>query len=562
LLAGLLGVLALSAARGDAQTGKAPTADSKPAAKKTEAPAKLPLGVVSTEAWLKASRAPLKAGEIDTLLDRELEQVKIKPALLTTDEQFLRRVMLDLTGHLPMPADVKDFVADKDPNKRAKLIDKLLDSEEYARHWARYWREVISSRLTDFIGLLTARQFEQWLTEQIQKDAKWGDITRAMITASGQLRNDGKEANGAAFLLGSRRGSDATVERAAETSRIFLGIQIQCAQCHDHPSDVWKRVQFHELAAYFARLKERPLRENNKLVGLELISLPKFEYRMPGKDDPRQGTTMQPRFLTGKAPGAGLSDLERRRSLADSVVDKNNPWFAAAYVNRIWGELMGQSFYQPVDDLGPQKEAVLPNVLARVAGAFRGSDYDTKALFRAVLNSKMYQRQIRPGEADDHLLFAAAYPARMRADSLWQSLVDVLGRMGGGPGMGARPGGGPFAFQQGLEGAFKAEFGFDPSMKSDEVEGSIPQALLLMNNPVINQKIQAKGTNLLARILESYPKNEDALRMVYLRALGRRPTEREQTRCLQYIGRVGNRAEAFEDILWALINSTEFQTKR
>jgi hypothetical protein len=224
---------------------------------------------------------------------------------------------------------------------------------------------------------------------------------------------------------------------------------------------------------------------------------------------------------------------------------------------------MGQSFYQPVDDLGPEREAVFPTVLARLAGAFRGSDYDVKALFRAVLNSATYQRQIRPGEsADEHLLFAAVYPTRLPADSLWKSLTGALGRIGPPAGMGPRRPMGPFARFFGFEAQFKQEFAYDPSSRPEEVEGSVSQALLLMNNPTINQKIRATGTNLLARVLKAYTDDGEALRVLYQRTLARRPTARELARCRQHIQSVGSRAEAFEDILWALLNSTEFQTKR
>jgi hypothetical protein len=520
-----------------------------------------PSGPIAAEAWLKALTTPLQAGEIDRLIGGKLHKSKIKPARLTTDEQFLRRVTLDLTGQLPMPADVTEFVADKDPGKRAKLIDKLLASEEYAQHWARYWREVVSAKIGDFRGLILVRHFEAWMVEQLKNNKSWGTIAREMITATGQARQEELGKNGAIFFLASRFGADAAMERAAETSRIFLGIQIQCAQCHNHPSDVWKRQQFHELAAYFPRVQQRPLRGQGRFAGFELFSRPRGEYRMPDKDDPRNGAVVQPRFLTGETPGNNLTDMERRQALADSIVNKKNYWFAAAFVNRIWGELMGQSFYQPVDDLGPQKDAVLPRVMTRLAGAFQGSDYDIKGVFRVILNSQAYQRQIRLGEsADEHLLFAASYPTRLRADVLWQSLVNVLGTMGQPPPPGQRNG--PFRFLQGLEGAFKQEFRFDPSLKPDEVEHSVPQALMMMNNPVINQRIQARGTNLLARILKAYPKDEEAIRMVYLRTLARKPTDRELAKCRLYVIKIRNRAEAFEDILWALLNSTEFQTKR
>ncbi len=327
-------------------------------------------------------------------------------------------------------------------------------------------------------------------------------------------------------------------------------------------------MQFHELVGYFARVRDRPIFERlekgqMRLLGLQLVSLPRGEHEMPSKEDPRTGTRTDPRFLDGQSPGIGLGDRARRQALAKAIVDKDNYWFAGAYVNRIWGELMGQSFYTPVDDMGPQKEAVFGSLLARLTASFRATNYDMKELFRAVLNSQTYQRQIRPGESSgDHLQFAAAYPSRLHGDALWESLVGVLGKMSGRPQAG-RPG--PFGIyggRGGLETEFKREFEFDPSLKSDEVEGSIPQALMLMNNPTIHQRIEARGTNLLGRILTAYPKDEDALRILYLRALARKPTDRERDKCLSYIGRTGQRKEAFEDILWALINSTEFQTKR
>jgi len=528
--------------------------------KKTE-PATLPMSSISREAWLRPPTTPLQAGEIDQLVDRELKKIGIRPTRLTTDEQFLRRVWLDVTGKLPMPADVQEFLADRDPNKRAKVIDRLLETDDYANHWASYWHDVITSRLSDVRGRLLARSFTAWLAGRLKQNKSWGEIAHAALTATGKASFADPTQNGQAFFLASRLGADAVTEQAAETSRVFLGIQIQCAQCHDHPSDVWKREQFHEFAAYFARVQSRPFQDGGKrLAGLQLISRAFGEHRMPGKKDPKQTTAMSPRFIDGTSTGAGKSDLDRRRSLADAIVSKSNPWFAGAYVNRTWGELMGQAFYQPVDDLGPLKEAAMPEVLVRVAAAFRGSDYNIKQLFRALLNSKTYQRQMRPGEtAEEHLLFAAAYPRRLDANSLWQSLELSLGKMGGPQFRGTKAG--PFAALQGLEFVFKDEFGFDPSSRPEEVEGSVTQALLMMNNPTINDKIKAGGKNLLARILKSYPNDDEALRMLYLRTLARRPTDRERDRCRAHIAGAG-RAEAFEDILWALLNSTEFQTRR
>src|SRR5262249_47615614 len=154
---------------------------------------------------------------------------------------------------------------------------------------------------------------------RLQENTGWDRIARDMLTVEGEYRTDQPEKNGAAFFLLSRAGADAPTERAAEASRFLLGIQIQCAQCHDHPYDRWKREQFHELVGYFARLRERPIRDGMRFVGVELISTRFGEHRMPSKEDPRQGTVIQPRFLSGSSPGRDLGDIERRKALADEI---------------------------------------------------------------------------------------------------------------------------------------------------------------------------------------------------------------------------------------------------
>lgn len=535
-------------------------------ANKPAAPRAPKSSVLTDEAWQRAPLTPLRAGELDQLITKELAESKIEPAALTTDEQFIRRVTLDVTGQLPTPADVNAFVADPSSQKRSLLIDRLLASDEYSHHWARYWRDVIASRLNDRRGMGLSRAFEHWLADEFKDNHGWDKIVRTILTAEGKCTFDADDKNGAIFFLAAHVGNDAANERAAETARVFLGIQLQCAQCHDHPFDQWKQVQFHELAAYFARLRERPVREANMLQGMQLISAPRGEHEMPGKQDPKKTLTTNPRYLDGKSPGMGLGDVARRKSLADAITSKKNYWFAGAYVNRIWGELMGQSFYQPVDDMGPKKEAVFPSVLTRLTGAFRGTDFDVREMFRMILNSQAYQRQIRPGEtSDQHLHFAAAYPTRLRADALWESLNTVLGALDPpGDRFRPRPMGGPFAALGGgpMERQFNQEFSFDPSLKPDEIEGSIPQALMLMNNPRLNQKMSARGSNLLGRILSSYADDSEAVKMVYLKALARKPSDRELEKCLAYLNTGSGREQGFEDILWAIVNSTEFQTKR
>jgi hypothetical protein len=272
-----------------------------------------------------------------------------------------------------------------------------------------------------------------------------------------------------------------------------------------------------------------------------------------------------PRFLDGRSPGVHLTDRERRLSLAEAVVSKKNQWFAAAHVNRVWGELMGRSFYRHVDDLGPEKEVIFPEVLTALTGSFQASDYDIKHLFRTIMNTDAYQAAIArdqspAGSPAGPPPFAAAASKRLRADTLWDSLVHVLGKLE--PGARFHTGGGVRFNSSFLEGRFRAEFDFDPSLDAEAVNGTIPQVLFMMNNQVLNDKIRATKTGALGRLLRDYPADRDAVEQVYLLALARRPTDRERTRCTTHIGASPSREAAFEDILWALINSTEFQRTR
>lgn len=544
---------------------------------------------ITADVYKSASKKAISSAEIDDLIGQELKKAGIESAPLTTDEQFVRRVYLDLWGKPPTPDQVRSFVSDKDSQKRAKLIDKLLDGQAFGRHWARYWHDVMDAHLVaNLQSRSLARHFDTWMAEQINKNTSWADLTREMLTVSGEVKFDGSDGKaGKAFFLASHMGADAVTEQAAETARVFLGIQINCAQCHDHPFDVWKREQFHELAAYFARVRPRLMRdpesEQVRFIGVNVASAegggkgfggPKGfggggEYRMPDPNNTRPGSgrIIHPKPLLGKTPERGLKDADRRKALVDSIVSQDNYWFSAAYVNRIWGVLLGQSFYPAVDDLGPQREAVHGQTLARLAGSFSGSKYDVKQLFRVIMNSQTYQRQSKVGKSrGEHLYFAYSFPTRLRPTALYESVVNAVGPLGGGGFGGPKGMGGPFGRGGfgggGIEGMIRSEYGFDPSLKNDDVEGSIPQALILMNNPQLNQKIKANSGNVLAKILSANKSDEAAAEAVYLQVLCRKPTANELAKSLSHVKRADSRAEGFEDVMWALINSTEFQTRR
>lgn len=557
-------VVALSVWVGIAETAAVAAPPEPPAQKSPETIAARWVELQQKD-WGRHSQRSFASSEIDGFILQELRAggYSLEESALTTDEQFIRRASLDLTGQLPSAKEIATFVAAAEQNKRSQLIDRLLDSDAFARHWARYWRDVVTARITNRRSMGLTRSFEEWLYEQLRANRSWEEITRAVLTAEGELRftlNQPSPENGSLFFLVAHAADEAE-ERAAETSRVFLGIQIQCAQCHDHPTEKWTRAEFHELAAYFSRIKFDQLFIDKKLSGVQLIELPDREHKMASLTKPDATSVIHPRFLDGQAPGVNLTDRQRRVALAEAVVDKQNHWFAAAYVNRVWSELMGQSFYRHVDDLGPKKEVIFPEVLIALTRSFQASNYDLKAMFRTIMNTTAYQRQIANEQTSASLLpFANATVRRLRADALWDSLVHVLGKLEHGARF--HTGGGVRFNSSFLEGRFRAEFDFDPSLHAEEVKGTIPQALFLMNNQVLNSQIRAAKAGMLGRLLRDHPEDDDAVEQVYLLTLARRPTERERTRCKRHIAAADNRAEAFEDILWALINSTEFQHQR
>lgn len=533
---------------------------------------------VIPQEWKDSKASKLIPSDIDSMLNKLQSQEGLKLAARTTDEQFIRRVYLDLAGKLPEPSQIKQFVNDKNKSKRSELIDQLLASDDFNKHWARYWRDVVSMRSTEIRTKANEPKFEAWLADSMRKNSSWIDMTKEMITASGEIRygpgsdTASKKDSGAGYFLLTHLGAEANVERASDTARVFMGIQIQCAQCHDHPNDIWKREQFHELTAFFARTKDRPVREENRIVGFTIFASIVGEYRMPDKDDPKKTHLTQPKFLTGEKPPRGLDDAERRGMLAKYVTSENNYWFYANMVNRLWGDLMGQSFYNPVDNMGPLMEATYPEVLLKLSQHFKLTGTDIRDLYRLIMNSETYQRQVRLGDtADQHIHFAGNYPSRLSADEIWNALNGALGNLQQPlqrPGFGKNPpakAGGPaerLARRFGFEGVFKGIFAYDPNSKQDEIESSIAQALMLMNNPTIQGRVRATPESTLGKILKTHTSEKDAVHALYLRVLARTPTAREERISLDYIKRLSKRQDAYEDLFWALLNSAEFQTKR
>jgi hypothetical protein len=497
------------------------------------------------------------ARQIDNTLTRGLGQDTPLPPL-ADDATFLRRVSLDLTGKLPTPDTVNTFLADTDPKKRVKQIDRLLASNDHAVNWGRYWRDVLTYHTPASGNYLRWQLFDAWLVEQVRNNRPWNELVTALVTATG-INDECAPVN----FLTSHFGNQ--IEIASTTSHVFLGVQLQCAQCHDAKTEPWKREQFHQFVAFFGRAKLVQHKDvNGRGTPYAIEGRADGQYQMSDKKDPTHLIAMAPQFLTGESISADAPDAERRAALARILTSPKNPWFARAYVNRMWTAFMGWGFYPSVNDLGSGQTPDFPEVLDLITKEWVATGYDMRWLFRTLALTQTYQRALQPRSSPGSVPAAAVCPSRLRPEQIFEALVRTLGfdetdKSIPAPAPSSAP---AVARHTGLRHMVYQAFRVDPSMPMDEVHGTIPQALLMMNSALVNVSVRAQGKTYLAKALADGKSNDDILQGLYERTLARKPRPEEIDVCRCYLKRVGDRREALEDIFWSLVNSTEFLTKR
>ncbi len=496
------------------------------------------------------------AARVDAALRKALPSAALPPRV--DDETFLRRASLDLTGHLPSAGEMNCFLADTAANKRERLIDRLLASEAYAVNWARYWRDAVTYHTPASGNYLRWELFDRWWVEQFRANRPWNEIVTTLVTASG-INDELAPVNYLTALYGN------PVEIAATTSRVFLGVQIQCAQCHDAKTEPWKREQFHAFAAFFGRAR---LIQHKDVTGrgtpYAIESRADGQYCMTDKKDPDHLIAMRPRFLRGgEALPLEATDAERRQALARFLTAPDNPWFARCYVNRVWTSLFGWGFYPGVADLGGREGPRFPEALEALEKAWIASGYDVRWLFRTVTRTEAYQRSWRPASGSPGAA-PAVCPCRLRPEQVFEALQQVLGfdendKTIPAPAPRSAP-----AVQRhtGLRNMIYQAFKADPSLPREEVQGTIPQALVMMNSDLVHRGISAKGKTLLGRLLAQGHSDQQIVEGLYAVVLARQPSAREVQTCLRYLKRAGGREEGLEDVLWCLVNSTEFLHKK
>jgi hypothetical protein len=526
---------------------KATTLAKKPAAKKKPAPPK------QVAVWKKPDRKPvvkLNSDQLDALVTKALGKAPVAPPL--DDEAFLRRVSLDLIGRQPSPAEMDKFLANKSPRKRAVTIDQLLASEEFGKNWANYWSDVIRYRTPQpQLTFLNYTPLKTWLAERLNDGAGWDEITWKLITATGKVSD-----NPAATFIGFH---EANIERiTGETARVFLGVQLTCAECHDHKFESWEQNQFHHLAAFFART-QATLPHNNS-GAIEVKSKAKGEHRLP--DGRKQ--ELAPAFFDSEPLAKGLSDIDRRKALADWLTSGKSEFFALSYTNRIWSRLLGRGFYEPADHLSENVTPRLPEVHEALSEHFDAGGYNIKELFRLIANTQAYQRSLGVGEAKKKD-YIAATTQQLRGDEIFDSLVATL-KLPNVKGEQKKVTG-DFRFPpppKSTRDLVNDAFGFDPSVDLKTVPRTMKQAMWMMNNAQLQKQIDAdpKSGTMLAQLLAEEKDDRKALVRLFRLALARQPGEKEIKIGLGHLADMKDRGQAFEDILWSLVNTAEFTTKR
>ncbi len=498
------------------------------------------------------------ATTIDKHLDASLAAAKLKPAGRSDDAEFLRRAYLDLTGRVPTAEQAAAFLDSKDADKRAKLIDTLLATPQYGEQLGRTWRDWICppELPSDANGgkqpHAEAQNLGKWLGTRFAAGDPWDAIARDVLTVEGDIK---AKPQVIFFALSGEGGKATPAGSARATAALFLGVQLQCAECHDDPYRAWSQREHWALAAFFAKTSGDFNKVSEIRGGKPEVAIPKSAFK-------NVGTSVPAAFLGGKSPAATGDAL--RPALAEWLTAKDNPYFARAFANRLWFYLFSRGIVNPVDDFRELNPPTHPGLMKLLANEFAASGFDVKHLIRCVCNSEAYQRTSRvPPGTDEPTVSALTanfgrVPLRvMTADVLFDSLKLAYGdpkldlraidpKDGNASGESA-PVADPY-----LE--FLRRFGTNKEDATDFTHG-IPQMLAMINHPRLLAGSKALDARLKAK---PAPDSDAVVEWLYLSTLSRRPTAGEKADADRYLKKAADPAKGYNGILWMLVNRTEF----
>jgi hypothetical protein len=525
---------------------------------------RLPLPIALVALALSPAVLPAADGPLRTLIDSEIraaqEREKIAPPALADDATFLRRIFLDLVGTIPAHDEVKSFLADTDAAKRGKLIDRLLADPRFAGHQADVWDMVLLGRNPPGYDVATHRAgIKKWLTDKFAKDVPYDRWVRDLLLA---------EEEGSTLFYAQFRNQPE--ESAVAVSRIFLGTQLQCARCHDHPYEPWTQRDFYGMAAFFARLVvvDLPVAAGKPrfLIGEkntgEVLFAGSAKELKPGM----KGEPIKPKFLRGEAPAeptlpkdfkepkaeagkAPKPNFSRKEKLADWVVAPDNPYFARAVANRLWAQFMGRGLVHPVDDLSEKHPPSHPRLFEALTEGIKAHKYDMKWLIREVVNSRAYQAScsgpVREALPD---WFERARVRPLSAEELLASFRAATGFDATGDKIG------------GDTVAYVTRYFGEPTDGRGDYQANVGEHLFLNNSEQLKRMIVPRKGNLADTLLKSKESPEERVDRMFLSVLSRPPRPEERKRFVAHLATPGVRPEALvEEAIWVLLNTAEFR---
>jgi len=483
---------------------------------------------------------------IDELTVDKWKKLGLTPTPSCDDATFLRRVTLDANGRLPTAKEVREFLADQNPNKRSEWIDRLLDSPEYASYFALRWGSIL--RNSNLAGADQASYaFHNWLKDMLARNRRYDELVRGIIAASGEWQ----DAPAINWYWQSR--DDQLHQVTADTAQVFLGQRLQCARCHHHPYERWSQDDYYGLAGFFTRLGRKSFGQPPPYFASATVTT--------GEKNPRTGKVPEPKYLSGDSAKFSPEE-DPRHGLVDWMAKPENPFFAKSLVNRLWGHFFGRGLVHEVDDMRATNPASNPQLLDALAKDFIEHQFDMKHMCRVMLNSNVYQLGSEPtdGNKKDRQNFARYYGRRMIAEVFLDSVDQATGAKTkfNGVASSARAVDLP---HENFGSHFLDTFDRPRRVTGCECERSsgatLAQVLTLANSDDIESKI-ADGQGVIARLIKDQTPHDEIVDELYLGSLSRFPTAVEKTKTKYFVDSIENKTEAYQDLLWTLLNSREF----
>jgi Protein of unknown function (DUF1549)/Protein of unknown function (DUF1553) len=502
---------------------------------------------------------------VDQSTSKKWKELGLVPSGLAPDEIFVRRIYIDLTGTLPTPRQVTEFLNDKDPKKRDLLIDKLVDSPEYAYYFANKWADILRVKRGRDGNTQQRAQgtfaFHEWIREAMTKDIPYDEFVRSVLAATGDEKK-----NPPTVWYKDLQQAEQFVD---DTAQVFLGLRIACANCHHHPYEKWSQDDYWGMAAFFGRIGKKQLLQPSSNPQAQNESL-QVIFTRPNSNvnNKRTGQPAKTQPLDGKPMDIG-ADEDPRQKLVDWMVDVKNPFFAKAVANRYWSHFFGRGIVDPIDDMRVTNPPSNPELLDALAKVLTDSKYSLKTLVKTIVKSRTYQLSAMPNEFNKHdkQAYARYYPKRLGAEVLLDAVNQVTGspsQFNGLPGDTYAPKRAIQLPDESFASYFLDVFGRPQRISACECErvseANLAQALHLLNSDEVQNKLSRGGgrADLLLNAKDARSDTEKVEEM-FLWAFARKPTSDDLKAALEHIQKHSMAKKvAYENILWALINTKEF----